>query len=259
MATKYPIILAHGVAAKEVRIMRAFGKIGKELADAGYDVYIADTDGFGSIETNAEQLRRFVLSVMEKSGTDKVNIIGHSKGGLDAKYMICELGMEEHVASLTTLCTPHRGSIIASRIWELPRPIKGSIAFFINAFYKIVMKDAHPDAMRTCEQLRYVDESEETLRFCQTVYCQSYSASLEQPKDCFVMALPSKINKHFEKLDNDGLVSVESTRFANYRGSCLDISISHVQIIDLFSKKSQKEKIYSFYKSVCAELAEKGF
>ena len=239
--------------------MRAFGRIGQQLEASGYDVYIADTDGFGSIENNAEQLKRFSLSVMDKTGTDKVNIIAHSKGGLDSKYMITDLGMEEHVASLTTLCTPHRGSIIASRIWELPLPIKKFIAFFIDKFYKIVMKDENPDAMRTCEQLRYVDESSDTLQFCQTVYCQSYSASLERGTDCFVMALPMKISKHYEHLDNDGLVAVDSTRFANYRGSCLDISVSHVQIIDLFSKKSQKEKIYSFYKSVCAELADHGF
>jgi len=41
---------------------------------------------------------------------DKVLIIAHSMGGLDARYMISRLGMEEHVAALLTVCTPHRGS-----------------------------------------------------------------------------------------------------------------------------------------------------
>lgn len=259
MATKYPIILAHGIAAKQSRIMNAFGRIEKELTLAGYDVHVADTDGFGRIETNAAQLRDYIERVLRESGAEKVNIIAHSKGGLDAKYMITELGMEDKVASLTTLCTPHRGSIIASGVWRMPKFIKATVAFFINGFYKIVFRDKQPDAMGACEQLRAVVESEETVAFSERVYCQSYSTSLKRGRDCFIMALPMKIYKHFEGVDNDGLVSTESAKFGNYRGDCLDISVSHVQIIDLFSKKSQKEKIYSFYKSLCAELSEMGF
>ena len=130
MATKYPIILAHGLVAKQLKIINAFGRIEKELTDAGYTVYVADTDGFGSIETNAEQLKKFTERVLEECKCDKVNIIAHSKGGLDSKYMITKLGMEDNVASLTTLCTPHKGSIIASKIWDLPMGLKKFIAFF---------------------------------------------------------------------------------------------------------------------------------
>jgi hypothetical protein len=73
------------------------------------------------------------------------------------------------------------------------------------------------------------------------------------------MALPMKLSHHFEVMECDGLVSEKSSKFGRYRGKCLDIPISHVQIIDLFSKKSQKEKIYAFYIGICKELAEMGF
>ena len=259
MATKYPIVLVHGIAAKQAKIMNAFGRIGDELAKAGYDVHIADTDGFGSIESNALQLKRYIEGVMLTTGAEKVNIIAHSKGGLDSKYMITELEMEDKVASLTTLCTPHRGSIIASKIWTLPNWLKSYIAFWINGFYKVVFNDEHPDAITACDQLRAVDESEETLQFSHKVYCQSYSATIDKMQDCFIMALPMKIQKHYEIPHSDGLVAENSTKFGNYRGKCLDIPVSHVQIIDLFSKKSQKEKIYEFYKSLCRELSGMGF
>lgn len=259
MSTKYPIILAHGIIAKQMKILNAFGKIEKELKKAGFRVYIADTDGFGSIETNAEQLKRFTNRILSECGCEKVNIIGHSKGGLDAKYMITELGMEDKVASLTTLCTPHKGSIIASKIWDLPMPMKKFIAFWLNGFYKVVCRDEHPDAIKACDQLRKVDESEETLQFSYKVYCQSYSTSISEVKDCFVMALPMKIHHHFEILNNDGLVEEESAQFGCYRGRCLDIPVSHMQIVDLMSKKEQKEKIYSFYIKLCKELSEMGF
>ena len=75
MSTKYPIILAHGIAAKDARIMNAFGHIGDELTKAGYSVHIADTDGFGTIEGNAQQLKDFILRVLSETGCEKVNII----------------------------------------------------------------------------------------------------------------------------------------------------------------------------------------
>lgn len=259
MSSKYPIILVHGIAAKQLRILNAFGKIGEELKKEGYTVYISDNDGFGSIENNAEQLKKFIEKVLKDTGAEKVNIIAHSKGGLDSKYMITKLGMEDKVASLTTLCTPHRGSIIASKIWDLPMPIKKILAFFIDMFYCLFLGDKHPDSMRACEQLRAVDTSEDTLQFSYKVYCQSYSTGISEVKDCFVMALPMKIQHHYEITDNDGVVSEESAQFGCYKGKCLDIPVSHVQIIDLFSKKSQKEQIYSFYKKVCQELAEMGY
>lgn len=259
MPSKYPIILAHGIAAKQLRVLNAFGNIGQELEKEGYKVFVADTDGFGAIETNAEQLKRFTERVKAECGCEKVNIIAHSKGGLDAKYMITNLGMEDSVASLTTLCTPHRGSIIASKIWDLPSPIKKLCAFFIDGFYRVLCHDENPNSMRACDQLRAVDESEETLQFSYKVYCQSYSTGITKVKDCFIMALPMKLQHHYEIHDSDGLVAESSTKFGIYKGKCLDIPVSHVQIIDLFSKKSQKEQIYSFYKQVCSELSEMGF
>ena len=259
MACKYPVILVHGIAAKQLRLLNAFGKIGDKLTEAGNSVYIADIDGFGTIENNAQQLKEQILCILSETGAQKVNIIAHSKGGLDSKYMITDLEMQSCVASLTTLCTPHKGSIIASKIWSLPTWIKKTIAFFIDSFYRIFMRDKKPNSLRACEQLQHVDEGEETLGFSYDVYCQSYSTTLERGRDCFVMALPMKLYKHFENQASDGLVTSNSAKFGNYRGNCLDISISHAQIVDLFSKKSQKEKIYSFYIGICDELSEMGF
>ena len=55
------------------------------------------------------------------------------------------------------------------------------------------------------------------------------------------------------------MVSEDSAKFGNYRGRCLDIPISHSQIVDFFAKKSQKEQIYTFYKRLAGELEEMEF
>lgn len=259
MTTKYPIILVHGLGGKGHGIFKAFKKIEKVLDDSGYDVFVANNiDGYGSIENNAKQLREYVLYVCRLRGVDKVNIIAHSKGGLDTKHMILKLGMESRVASLTTLCTPHRGSIIASRIWDLPLFIKKAIAFVINSIYKI-RGDKHPDALKACEQLRKYDESEDTLGFSDEVYCQSFSTTLHHRKDCYLMGIPMLLYRRYEEVDNDGAVSVESSKFGNYRGNCIDMSISHLQIVAVGGSKDKKQKVFEFYIRLCEELYEMGF
>ena len=137
MKTKYPIILVHGIALKEFKFLKSFGEIDRILKIQGYTVYKATTDGFGSVENNAMQLKEQILKILEEENVDKVNIIAHSKGGLDSKYMILNLGMEECVASLTTLCTPHKGSPIATNILKLPKFLTKFIAFWINFWYKL--------------------------------------------------------------------------------------------------------------------------
>jgi len=51
--------------------------------------------------------------------TEPVNIIAHSMGGLDARFLISQLGMANRVVSLTTIATPHRGSYFAD--WFVER------------------------------------------------------------------------------------------------------------------------------------------
>lgn len=257
MACRYPIILVHGLMIRHFKRFRAFGRIERELKSERHDVYIATHDGFGSIETNAEQLRDYISGVLLKTGAEKVHLIAHSKGGLDLKYMIKTYGMSEKIASFTTLSTPHKGSAIASHIWRLPMWIKKILAFFINTFYRI-LGDKHPNAIKACDQLRTSNDGDEELFDpFDGIYCQSYSATLKRGRDCFIMALPHKIYKKYENVATDGLVSHDSAKFGNYRGEILDMSISHGQMVDFASRKHQKEKIYEFYKNMCRELEEK--
>lgn len=256
--TKYPIILVHGVALRETKLIRAFGKIEYTLKEAGYDVYTAGTDGFGSIESNAAQLKEIILGVLGTTGAEKINIIAHSKGGLDSKYMIRELDMAGKVASLTTLCTPHRGSAIATHLWSLPMWVKKVITFFINGFYKLI-GDKNPDSMKVCEQLKKPEEDTVEESFSDKVYCQSYSTKLRSGKDCVLMAVPLTLYNYTEGVENDGMVSEESAKYENYRGECLDDSVSHTQIVDFLAAKRNRRRILEFYVSLAKELGEMGY
>ncbi|MBD5131602.1 MAG: hypothetical protein HDT28_03270 [Clostridiales bacterium] len=257
MQTKYPILLVHGIVLKENKIFRAFGKIGKNLKAQGYCVHIGKHDGFGTIENNAAQLKAQILEILEKENAEKINLIAHSKGGLDCKYLIKELQMEDNVASLTTLCTPHKGSPIATKIMKLPKFILKFVAFWVNFWYRI-FGDKHPDAYTVCDQLRQREDID-TSSFSDKVYCQSFSTTMKKAKDDFVMGIPLMFSGYFEKSESDGLVPVYSTVFENYRGNCTSDSVSHSQIVDFFVPKKKKELIYSFYYDICKELADMGF
>ena len=69
MKCKYPIILVHGIALKDVKFFKAFGRIENILKAEGNIVYTSETDGFGTIENNAQQLKKQILEVLEKDNT----------------------------------------------------------------------------------------------------------------------------------------------------------------------------------------------
>ena len=253
--TRYPIVLVHGIVLKDIAFFKAFGRIEKTLKRLGYTVFTAKTDGFGTIENNAEQLSRFVDDVLKREKTEKVNLIAHSKGGLDGRYYIDNLGGDKTVASLTTLCTPHKGSPIASELLRLPKPIMKFIAFWINLVYRI-FGDKHPNSLKVCEQLKLSDATD--IRFSPKVYCQSYSMTMQRSRDDFIMGIPHMFSKRMEQLPSDGLVSNESAQFGEYKGS-LDGSISHSEIVDFMASKRKKERIYAFYSRLCEDLYEMGF
>lgn len=259
LQTKYPILLVHGVAIKNMLGVKAFGKIDRILKSQGYHVHIAEQDGFGTIENNAGQLKEQIEKILSRENAEKINLIAHSKGGLDCKYLIKELGMEDKVASLTTLCTPHKGSPIASSLLKLPSFALKFIAFWINFWYRI-FGDKHPDALAVCRQLQRVEELEtETLNVSDKVYCQSFSTRMDHPKDDFILGIPLLFSRLVERSETDGLVPLDSTLFGFYRGDCTDGSVSHQQIVDFMASKKKKDKIYAFYGALCEDLAKLGF
>ena len=260
MNTRYPIVLVHGLAMKDCFFMKAWGRIDRIMRIQGYTVYKSDIDAFGTVESNAAQLKAEIDAILRETGAGKVNIIAHSKGGLDAKYMIRELGMAPCVASLTTLCTPHRGAPIASFIMRFPKFAVKYVAFWVDGVYRI-LGDRQPDSFTACEELKRVDTLEtEMLDVADGILCQSFSAAMEPDSQAdFVMAIPLMFSRFIEKgRVSDGLVPRDSAIFGNYRGDCIDGSVSHTEIVDFMVRDKKRDKIFAFYSALCEELVRAG-
>jgi triacylglycerol lipase len=115
-ATQYPIVLVHGLSGTDryANVIDYWYGIEWDLESHGANVYVANLSGFqGDLGPNGrgEQLLAYVQQVLAATGAQKVNLIGHSQGGLDARYVAAVA--PQLVASVTTIGTPHRGSEFA--------------------------------------------------------------------------------------------------------------------------------------------------
>lgn len=130
----FPIILAHGIARfdilrEQIRDelnlpdnplddqLQYFKNVRTHLQAKGFsEVENTNVDFAGSVVLRAGQLKAKVEEISARTGAAKVHIIAHSMGGLDARMMIVDLGMADTVASLTTIGTPHLGTVLADRV-----------------------------------------------------------------------------------------------------------------------------------------------
>lgn len=263
------------------------------LESKGCTVITAKVPGFGSIEERAKVLNAFIEKETGKlkdsavkqevynseraSTTDgfakqesvKVNLIAHSMGGLDCRYLISKIPNKNYeVMSLTTVSTPHRGSEMADFVVglfeDLKRELPGEHATVLlpPAFYQL-----------TTNYMKYFNQV--TPNDPKVAYF-SYGSYFE-PKWYNVFYMSWKIIYGSSSGSaNDGMVSVASSRWGEYLGSLQNTD--HLDIIN-WKNKLQKElastlgavtetgkeqvkpeiDVLEFYLNIADGLARRGF
>lgn len=116
----YPIVLHHGFSGWEkanvLGIEYFYGVVDELRAHGEAHVFVTTVDPYNATDVRAEQLAQQITSILRQSGKDKVNVVAHSQGGLDSRYVISTLGYGDRIASLTTISTPHRGTRLAEAV-----------------------------------------------------------------------------------------------------------------------------------------------
>ena len=108
----YPIVLAHGLFGfDKIGPLDYFYGISDALTAAGRQVFAPRVDAVQSAEVRGAQLVDAIEAARAATGAAKVIVIGHSQGGLDARWAAAF--DPEHVAAVVTVATPHRGSPVA--------------------------------------------------------------------------------------------------------------------------------------------------
>jgi len=114
--TRFPIVLAHGLTGfrQLFGVVDYFFGIPSDLTSSGAQVFVTQVSAAASAEERGEQLLQQIEFIASSTGAGKVNLIGHSEGGLDARYV---MGVRpDLIASLTTVATPHLGADLADFI-----------------------------------------------------------------------------------------------------------------------------------------------
>ena len=122
--TQYPVVLAHGLVGftKMFGVLDYFNGIPSELMKGGSEVYTTKTSAVNNSEVRGEQLLQQVKTITAISGDPKVNLFGHSQGGIDIRYVA---GVApKYIASVTAVSSPEQGSKMAD--WVIKQVVEGS-------------------------------------------------------------------------------------------------------------------------------------
>lgn len=125
------VVLVHGMGGfQKIEGVDYFWRVPELYRSLGATVFVPGTTTFASIEKRAGEL---------KSQLDQIEgpliLVGHSQGGLDARYLITKLGYADRVKALVTIATPHHGSPVADVALGLaPGPLQDAVDTLIGVF-----------------------------------------------------------------------------------------------------------------------------
>lgn len=266
-STRYPLLLVHGAGFRDLRWPVYWGRIPGALEARGAQIFYGNQDCWASIDTNAEVIGGRIAEITAATGAEKVNIIAHSKGGLDARRAA---GLEicaGKIASITTIATPHHGSETIARLFALPHSLWNTAAFAVNNWIRLV-GDREPDFLTLCRDFtpERMEQFNRENPDDPWIFCQSFACEMGHPLADINLSTANFVVGRIEG-PNDGLVSVRSAQWGSrftvirspgWRG------ISHLDAIDLRRAPFSKKKghgvgdICDLYVDIVKDLKSRG-
>jgi triacylglycerol lipase len=247
-----PIVLLHGLFGySRIRlggwtVASYFANIPRMLEEAGNRVYVSQVHPIGSIAERASQVKAFLDRVVPGQ---QVHLLAHSMGGLDARYMIARLGMSARVLSLTSIGTPHRGTVFADwgvrRFERLAAPALDLFGLSFQAFRDLTTQSCR----------RFNEEIADAPGVRYFSVAGRHFNGWHSPE----WHLPHRIVQDMEG-PNDGLVSIAS---ANHGEQCEIWEGDHLSLVNWLNPFSTMrglcEERTPYYARLIQRLASLGF
>ena len=261
--TRYPILMVHGVFFRDFKYFNYWGRIPQELEKHGAVIYYGNHQSAASVADSGKELAGRIRQIIDETGCEKVNIIAHSKGGLDSRYAVSCLGMDQYVASLTTVNTPHRGCIFADYLLnKIPAAAKDKVAEGYNSALR-VLGDETPDFMAAVTDLTAsaCQEFNRKVPDCPGIYYQSVGSKLNAASGGrFPLNFSHQLVKYFDG-PNDGLVAESSFPWGEdytFLTTSGRRGISHGDMIDLNRENIKDFDVREYYVGLVNGLKERG-
>jgi len=262
--TKYPILMVHGVFFRDYEYLNYWGRIPSELEKNGATIFYGNHNSASAVEESAGELAQRIRQIVKETGCEKVNIIAHSKGGLDCRQALAKEGVAPYVASLTTVNTPHRGCEFADYLLsKIPQKQQELLAKGYNSAME-KLGDVNPDFLAAVYDLtaKACAERNKIVQDVEGVYYQSVGSKLNRAMDGrFPLNFTYQLVNYFDGY-NDGLVGEHSFpwgehyEFLTAKGNR---GISHGDMIDLNREKFTGFDVREFYVQLVYGLKQKGF
>jgi len=256
---QYPVVLVHGIIAHDrSSAVKFWGRIPKALTSRGINVFRGNTDAWGSYESNALILKKTIGNILSQTRAKKVNIIAHSKGGIDSRYLVWKHGFGDKIASLTTICTPHHGSEIADLLYDkkiLHRPITRNILSLLGKIYG----DASPNLYKLICQLttKKMRKFNAKIPMDSNIYYQSLYSTMDNASGEKILSSAYAYIKEISG-ENDGLVSVNAAQWGDNVAQIAS-GISHAEILDYKTKEIAGVHIPDIYVNIVQGLSNRHF
>lgn len=204
-----PIVLAHGLLGfSPIRFFKTksvsyFREIPEFLERKGNRVIRTDVPPTQSVVARGHALKE---SILKNLGDEPFHLIAHSMGGLDARYMITHLGLDKQAITLTTIGTPHRGTVIADRLVD--RGERMGLAKLMK-YLRIPTEAFYDLRSSVCADFNLRTPNSPNVRYFSVI-------GIKQREDMlFPLRLTSDILTQAEG-PNDGLVSSYSARWGEW-------------------------------------------
>ena len=265
---RYPVLLVHGMGFRDNDLVCYWGRIPKALEAMGCTVFFGNQDSVAPVSVNGEYLVGRIREILEQTGAEKVNIIAHSKGGLDSRYAISQLGAAPMVASLTTICTPHHGSKTVDWLMGRPKWMVKTVSVCADGVFRLA-GDTHPDTYKVIRTFTtdIARKFNEDTPDAEGILYQSYAFVMKNAFSDPLLWLSNLVVKKFEG-ENDGLLPPESVKWGNFRGVIRGAGsrgFSHLDEIDLRRRPLYRKPrqgvtdIVDVYTGIIKELAQQGY
>jgi triacylglycerol lipase len=226
-----PIVLMHGMAGwKSLAGIDYFNGIAEPIEQDGYLVLATEVDPFNAVEERAKQAAVQIEAYMNEVGAEKVHLVGHSQGGLDARHLVAGLGWHDRVATVTTIGTPHQGTIVSDiAYFGLPRPAREVARYLIDTYAQgITGHEANIAAqLRNLSQkfargvFNPANPNHPDVEYYSYGGATQVNVLVDKTREdiCNPALLITYALLEAEEGDNDGLVSVQSSMWGTYLGT----------------------------------------
>lgn len=267
--TKYPVVLAHGMAASAqiLGIVDYWWGIEDALEDEGATVFTTAVNAMGGTVDKAKDFNRQVLEICAVTGKAKVNIIGHSHGTIYSRYAISNLGLAGKVRSWTSCNGPHRGSALADLIAnDVPDVLESLASNVLDFLYTWVMGDTDPDFNQNIVDLTKSYMTNVFNPNCPNIsgiYYQSYTTKAKIGCPSVVLEPLWLIMLAMGEGDNDGLVSVTSAKWGTFRGTeggaWYSPGVDHINAVGHLFGLTPGFDAPAYYVNIVKDLKNKGY